>query len=381
MKLLNKFLLAPGPTPLPEEVRLEGARDITHHKTPAAKQMFVKCTEDLKWLTGTKHDMYILASSGTGAMEAAMQNLVNPLDKIIVINAGNFGGRWSKLAKAYGATLVEIKKDWGDMASPEELEKVLKENPDTVAVFCQLSETSAGSCSDIEGFAKITSKSNAILVVDGISGVGVVPFKMDEWHVDVIVGGSQKGLMLPPGLAFIGLNDRAWKLIEANKQNKFYFDLKLFQKKYPDKETPWTPPIGLIYQADKAFQMIKDEGLENVWKRCSLLAGALRTAVKALGLELFSKHPGDAVTTVKVPEGVDGKKITSVIRDKYNVTIAGGQGDYTGKIFRFGHMGYMDMYSLLSTVAALELTLKELGWKFEMGAGVSAFLKEISKAF
>ena len=379
MKTLYKFLLAPGPTPLPEEVRLEGAREITHHKHPVAKKMFRKVTDDMKWLLGTKYDSYLLASSGSGAMETAVQNLINTGDKVIIINAGNFGGRWVKINKAYGANVVEIKKDWGDMATPAELEAVLKANPDTVAVFCQLSETSTGACSDTAGFAKIVSKTNAILVVDGVSGIGVVPLKMDEWNVDVVVGGSQKGMMLPPGMAFICMNEKAWKLVENNKQHKFYFDLKLFQKKLVDNETPWTPPIGIIYQADKAFEMMKAEGLENVWARSTKLAKGIRTAMKAMNLELFAKCPGDAVTTVKIPDGVDGKKVTSVIRDKYGITIAGGQGDFSGKIFRLGNMGYMDMYSELACLAALELTFKELGHKFEIGSGVSAFMKEMAQ--
>lgn len=379
MKFFNRFLLAPGPTPLPEEVRLEAVKDIYHHKHPKAKKVFQKVTEDLKWLIGTKHNVYQLASSGTGAMEAAMQNLVNPGDKVIVINAGNFGGRWSKLAKAFGANLVEIKKEWGDMASAEELEGVLKQNPDTVAVFCQLSETSTGTCCDAEGFAKVVSKTNAILVVDAVSGLGVVPLKMDEWGVDCVAAGSQKGLMLPPGLGLIAMNDKAWKLVEANKQNKFYFDLRLFQKKLEKWDTPWTPPIGIIMQADKAMELVKEEGLENLWARSTKLADGLRAAIKALGLELFSKYPGDAVTTVKVPEGFVTKQITAPFRDKYNITIAGGQGDYEEKMFRFGTMGCMDMYTELAGVAALEMVLKDLGWKFTPGAGVSAFMAEMMK--
>lgn len=373
---MKQFLLAPGPTPLPEEVRVEGARDITYHRSPAGKKMVVQCMEDLKYLLGTKNDVFLLGSSGSGAMECCMQNLVSPGDKVIVLNAGNFGNRWAKLAKAWGATVVEIKKDWGDVVQPAELETTLKANPETTVVFCQLSETSTGVCSKTKEYAAIVNKTNAILCVDVVSGAGVVPFEMDEWGIEACAGGSQKGMMLPPGLGFVSFGPKAWALVEKCTNRRFYFDMREYKKKIPDKETPWTPPITIICQSARAFEMIKKAGgREKLWERYSMLAKGVRAGVTSLGLKLFAKEPGDAVTAVWVPEGIDGAALTKMMRDEYGVLVGGGQSDYKGKIFRFGHMGYMDIYDEIAALVALEICLAKLGYKFEMGTSIAAFMK------
>jgi len=380
-KMYKKMLLAPGPTPLAPEVRVEGAKDIMHHRHPESKKSVAKCVEGFHWLLGTKADVHLLSSSGSGAMETAVQNLVNEGDKVVIVNAGNFGNRWFKLAKAFKANAVEINKPWDEIVTPEELEKVLKENPDTKAVFCQLSETSTGACSNVKEFAEVVSKTDAVIVVDGVSGVGVVPLEMDAWKVDVVVGGSQKGLMLPPGLAFIAINEKAWKLVEANTQNKFYFDL-IQAKKSVEKgdATPWTCPITIINQANVAFDLMREEGREQLWARFSKLAAGLRSAAVALGLELWAKCPGDAVTAIKIPDVPNGDKIPAIMRDDFGITIAGAQAAYKGKFIRIGHMGAMDFYDELCCIAALEKTLHKLGWKFELGAGLTAFQKAMLEA-
>ena len=376
-KMYKKLLLAPGPTPLPPEVKLEGAKDIEHHRNPVSKKAIVECMDGFRWLLGTKSDVHILASSGSGAMEAAFQNTINQGDKVIIINAGNFGTRWLKIAKAYKANIVEISKTWDKVVTPEELKKALDENPDTKGVFCQLSETSSGACSSVKEFAEIVSKTPAIIVVDGVSGVGVVPLHMDDWKVDIVIGGSQKGLMLPPGLGFVAINDKAWKLVEACTQPRFYFSLPE-SKKHIDKGTmtPWTSPITIVNQANVVFDMMKEEGKEELWDRFKKLATALRQAVFAMGLKLFHECPGDAVTSIAIPEDLkDGKKIPAIMRDDFGITVAGAQGSYAGKYIRIGHMGAMDFYDELCCVAALEKTLYKLGWKFELGSGITAFQK------
>jgi len=378
-KMYKKLLLAPGPTPLPQEVKIEGAKDIVHHRDPESKKVLGKCMENFQWLLGTTGDVFLLASSGSGAMETAVQNVVSPGDKVIVVNAGNFGTRWLKMTKAFKANVIEIGKTWDKIVTPEELKKVLDENPDTKAVFCQLSETSTGACSNVKDFAEIVSKTSAITVVDGVSGVGVVPLYMDDWKIDVVVGGSQKGLMIPPGLAFIAVNKKAWKMVEECKQSRFYFDLTQYKKHVDSGNmTPWTSAITIVNQANVAFDMIRSEGKEEMWKRYSKLAVAVRQAIHALNLELWSECPGDAVTAVKIPEDLkDGGKIPAIMRDDFGITIAGAQGSYKGKFIRIGHMGAMDFYDELCCISALEKTLYKLGWKFELGAGLTAFQKAL----
>lgn len=378
-KMYKKLLLAPGPTPLPQEVKIEGAKDIVHHRHPDSKKALGVCMDNFKWLLGTTNDVFLLASSGSGAMESAVQNIVNPGDKVIVVNAGNFGTRWLKLVKAFKANVVEIGKTWDKIVTPEELKKKLDENPDTKAVFCQLSETSTGACSNVREFAEIISKTPAISVVDGVSGVGVVPFYMDDWKIDMVAGGSQKGLMVPPGLAFIAVNKKAWKMVEECKQPRFYFDLTIF-KKHVDAGTmtPWTSAITIANQANVAFDLMRGEGKEEMWKRFEKLAVAVRQAVHAMNLELWNECPGDAVTAIKIPEDLkDGGKIPAIMRDDFGITIAGAQGSYKGKFIRIGHMGAMDFYDELCCIAALEKTLYKLGWKFELGAGLTAFQKAL----
>lgn len=371
----KKYIMAPGPTEVPPEVLVEGARPVMHHRTPQFRKILTEALDGMKYVLGTTRNVYLMASSGTGAMEAAMANIVSAGDKIIVGSIGAFGDRWENLGKAYGANIVKIAAEWGYALKPADIKKALDENPDAVALFLQLNETSTGVYNDIEAIGKLTENHKALLVVDGISGIGAQPFYMDAWKADVIVVGSQKGLMIPPGLAFVSCSEKAWKVIEANKTPKFYFDLKRYEKsltkeKMPD--TPWTSAVSLIMQLNVALKMIKEETNEKVWERHAKLSKAVREGMKALGLELFAKeNPAVVLTSVVVPEGVDGKALMKKLRDDYGISMAGGQLKMEGKIFRLGTLGYTDRFDPIMGMAAIEMALKELGAKIELGKGVA----------
>ena len=346
-----------------------------HHRTPQFRKILTEALDGMKYVLGTTRNVYLMASSGTGAMEAAMANIVSPGDKIIVGSIGAFGDRWENLGKAYAANIVKINAEWGYALKTADIKKALDENPDAVALFLQLNETSTGVYNDIEAIGKLTENHKALLVVDGISGIGAQPFYMDAWKADVIVVGSQKGLMIPPGLAFVSCSEKAWKVIEANKTPKFYFDLKRYEKsltkeKMPD--TPWTSAVSLIMQLNVALKMIKEETNEKVWERHAKLSKAVREGMKALGLELFAKeNPAVVLTSVVVPEGVDGKALMKKLRDDYGISMAGGQLKMEGKIFRLGTLGYTDRFDPIMGMAAVEMALKELGAKIELGRGVA----------
>jgi len=366
------YLLSPGPTPLPDDVLSVAAEPIIHHRTPEFSALFMEVSEGLKYVFATKEEVYIFTSSGTGAMEGAVVNTLSPGDKIITINGGKFGERWGYIGKAYGLRIKEIVLEWGRDFTKEQLEAELKANPEVKAVFSSLSETSSGAIYDIKGYAEVVAKTPAILVVDGISGLGAMPCPMDEWKVDVIVSGSQKSFMIPPGLAYLAFSQKAWKMAETSKLPKFYFDIKKAKKNLADKTTPWTPAISLIVQQKKALERIKAMGLENLFEHHRILAEATRAGVKALGLELLAKKPGNILTAVKVPAGLDGKALVKTMQGKYMAYIAGGQDPYKGKIFRIAHLGYMGGFDIITALSALEMTLSDLNYSFEKGSAVRA---------
>nr|MBP7201505.1 alanine--glyoxylate aminotransferase family protein [Mesotoga sp.] len=313
-KMIKKnYLMAPGPTPVPIDVLLEGAKDTIHHRTPQFDRIFTEAVKGTKEVFRTENDLFILASSGTGAMEMALTNIVNPGEKIIVCTVGKFGERWQEIAKAIGAEIVLVSGEYGDFYTPEMVEKALKENPDAVAVFTTLSETSTGTVMDIEGISKVVKAAGKLIAVDGISGLVAEPCETDKWGLDIVVSGSQKGFMLPPGLAFITVSKAAIEKAQNTKTTSFYFNLK----KYLKDPLPWTPAVNLIYQQRLAVEMLLKEGMENVWARHAVMGKVTREAIKAMGLELFSKRPGNVLTSVKVPEGVPGGKIVSIMRDEY----------------------------------------------------------------
>ncbi len=366
------YLLSPGPTPVPENVLAAAAEPIIHHRTPEFSGIFMEVSEGLKYVFGTEEDVFILTSSGSGAMETAVINTLNPSDKVITLSGGKFGERWGKICRAYGIEVREIELEWGELFSKEQLAEELKANPETKAVFATLSETSSGTVYDIQGYGEVIDKTDAILVVDGISGLGATPCPMDEWKVDIMVAGSQKSFMIPPGLAYLGFSPKAWNLVENSTLPKFYFDAKAYKKNLVKKTTPWTPAVSLIIQQKKALDLIKSIGLEKLFEHHRILGDATRAGIKALGLELLSKNPGNILTAVKVPAGVDGVQLVKTMQGKYMAYIAGGQDPYKGKIFRIAHLGYMGGFDIITALSALEMTLSELGYDFESGSSLKA---------
>jgi len=377
----KNYLLTPGPTPLPPEVCEAMARPIIHHRTPQFQAILKEASVGLKHVFQTANDVFIISSSGTGAMEAAVMNLLSCGDTALVVHGGKFGERWTEIAKAYGINVEIIDVQWGKAVSPEEISKRLKANPKIKAVFTTLCETSTGVDNDIEKIAQVVKESPAVLVVDAISGLGAIDLKTDAWGVDVVVSGSQKGLMLPPGLGFISVGPKAWKLVEASKSPRYYLDLRKAKKALDKIDTPFTSSITLIIALNEALKMIRQDGLEYIFSRHKKMALAVRSAVKALGLELFAPTASsDAVTAVKVPSGIDGEKLVKTMRDTYGVTIAGGQDELKGKVFRIAHMGFIAEFDIITGLSCLEKVLAEMGYKFTLGAGIKAaeevFLKE-----
>lgn len=367
------YLLTPGPTPLPPEVLLSMAQPIIHHRTPQFQKILIEATEGLKDIFQTSEDVFILASSGTGAMEAAVINTLSAGDTALVVDSGKFGERWTELCATYGVKAEVIKVPWGKAVDPQEIAGKLKSNPAIKVVFATLCETSTGVVHDIAAIGAVVKPTSALLVVDAISGLGAIDLKTDAWSVDIVVSGSQKGLMLPPGLGFISVSEKAWKTIAAVKTPRYYFDLKKAKKAIEKNDTPFTPAITLIIALVDAMKMLKEDGLEQVFARHRKMAQATRAAVKALGLTLFAPEAAsDVVTAVNVPAGIDGEKLVKTMRDTYGVTIAGGQGEMQGKIFRIAHMGYIVELDIIAGISCLEKVLKQMGYSFELGAGLKA---------
>jgi len=369
----KNYLLTPGPTPLPNEVCQAQARPIIHHRTPQFQAILKEVAEGLKYVFQTQNDVFILSSSGTGAMEAAVANLFSAGDTALIIQGGKFGERWTELCKAYGVKTEVIDVEWGKAVSPQEIEKRLQKNPATKAVFTTLCETSTGVTNDIEAIGRVVKATPAALVVDAISGLGAIDLKNDAWGIDMCVSGSQKGLMLPPGLAFISVSVKAWQLIEQSRLPKYYFDLKTAKKAWVSTDTPFTPAISLVIALNESLKLMRADGLENIFTRHRLMADAVRAAAAALGLELFAPSAAsDVVTAVKVPQGVDGEKLVKTMRDTYGVTIAGGQAELKGKVFRIAHMGHIEEFDIIVGISCLEKVLHQMGYHFSFGAGVKA---------
>ncbi|MBI2427982.1 MAG: alanine--glyoxylate aminotransferase family protein [Ignavibacteriales bacterium] len=376
---MKKRLFTPGPTPIPETVMLKMAEPIIHHRNPEFNENLTRVNKNLKYLFQTEQPVLTLTSSGTGGVESTFVSLFSPGDTIIASNGGKFGERWVKMPKAFGMNAVEIKVEWGKAPTEEQILAALKANPNAKAVYLVHSETSTGAATDVKALAKvIRENSNALVCVDGITAVGAHELRFDEWGIDVCVTGSQKGLMIPPGLAFVALSQRAIAATETSKMPRFYFDLKKALKSYQDNDTPWTPAVSLVIGVDAALQMIVTEGIENVWARHKRLANAIRAGVSAAGLKLFSEFPSYAVTPVWVPQGVEWKKFNKILKGKYGITIAGGQDDFKDKIFRISHLGYYDELDMITMIGALELTLKECGYNFDLGSGVKGLLQSLA---
>ena len=370
----KNYLLTPGPTPLPPQVIEALSRPMIHHRTPQFQAILKEAEDGLKYVFNTNNDVFIFASSGTGVMEAAVANLLSPGDTAMVIEGGKFGQRWTEICQAYGVNCDSIKVEWGRAVDPQEIRSRIENRESRIkAVFATQCETSTGVVNDVEAIGKILKESDAVLVVDAISGLGAIPMFSDGWFLDVVVSGSQKGLMLPPGLGFISVSPKAWNLINQSKCPKYYFDLKSAKKSLDKTDTPFTPAISLIVALNEALKMIKAQGLENILLRYKRMAQATQAAAKALGLELFAPQAAsDAVTSIKVPSDIDGQKLVKTMRDTYGVTIAGGQAEFKGKIIRIAHMGYIGEPDIILAIACLEKVLFQMGYKFQLGAGVKA---------
>jgi aspartate aminotransferase-like enzyme len=356
---------------------------VHHHRTGEFRTMFAEVQQLLQYVFQTKQTVYTITASGTGAFEAGFTSVMAPGQRVLNVSNGKFAERWSSYAKTFGCELVELKLEYGQPATPALIEAELKKGKFD-AVSLVHSETSTATVCDLAGIGKVVREvggEGALLIVDGITSIGALPFKMDEWGVDVAVTGSQKALMLPPGLGYVALSERAVKRMADAKVKNFYFDLKRYQKSIGDGDTPFTPANTLIEAQAVSLKMIKAETLEVVWKRTHTVAEAFRQGMKALGLEIFSSNPADSVTAVKYPAGVADKDFRNNLKSRHNIHIAGGQGTMEGKIFRVNHMGYTDPYDCLAAVAAIEHSLKALKQPVELGKGVCAAQKVLGQLF
>ena len=372
----KRFLITPGPTPVPPEVLSALAEPVVHHRAPRFTEILKRVVAGMKYIYQTENDIMVFAASGTGAMESAVTNVVNAGDHVLVVSVGNFGERWKKLAATWGAEVTALDYEWGARAVPADIERALAADRAIKAVYVQHSETSTGVVNDIRAIGEIVERTPAILVVDAISGLGASDLKTDEWHVDICVAGSQKALMVPPGLAYAAVSEKAWAVVEQCTTPRFYFDFVAMRKKMTGEaaQTPYTPAVNLMVAQNAAIDLIKDEGLANVFERHRVLARAAKDGVMALGLELFGPDDPEAnsVTAVKVPEGVDGARIGKVARDRWGVWLAGGQGPLKGKIFRFGHCGYFGHSDIIVGLSTVEMVLAELGYDVRFGASTAA---------
>lgn len=371
--MLKRYLLAPGPTPVPSDVLLAMAAPIIHHRSPDFVPVIDSAKKGLQWLYQTKNDVLIICSTGTGGMVGTVNNFFNRDDKVLVINGGKFGERWTNICRAYGLNVEEIVVEWGYAVKPEVVEEKLKKDKDIKGVFVQASETSTGVYHDIKALASVVKKySDTLFVVDAISALVAHDLRTDEWGIDVMIGGSQKGVMLPPGLAFVSVSDKAWARAETSKLPKFYFNFRKERANLARNQTNFTSPVTLIIGLNESLRMLRAEGLENVFRRHATLANATRKAVQAIGLEIYPREsPSNSVTAIMSPPGIDGQAIYKDLREKYGITAAGGQDKAKGKIFRIAHLGYSDRFDIITAIAGIEMVLKGMGHPVKLGTGVA----------
>lgn len=383
--MIKQYLLSPGPTAIPERVLLRMAHPMIHHRTPQFSALFAETKEMLEQVYKTRNDVLMLASSGTGAMEAAVTNLCAPGDTMIYVNGGKFGERWGRIAEKHGVQAVEIRVKWGDAVAMEDVRAALEANPQARGVFVQASETSTTTEHPVREIAALTAGiDNCVTVVDAITALGVIDMPMDEWGLDVVITGSQKALMLPPGLATIGLSDKAWSMVESTEGcNTFYFDLATERKNQQKGKdtTAWTPAVTLIIGLNEVLRMMFEEGLDNLYARHALLAEGTRAGMAALDMKLVSSAPATSATGAYVPQGVDGGAFVKYLRDTMGVTFAGGQDHLKGKILRVAHLGYYDVFDITTAMSAIEIALDRFGYPVRMGAGVAGAQKVLADRF
>jgi serine---pyruvate transaminase len=380
MKATKEYLFTPGPAPVPPEVLLEMARPVSHHRTPQFSAVLDSVRQRLKPLFGTTQEIILVSSSGTGAMEAVVTNLLERDDHAVYIDGGKFGERWGKLITAHGAIAHRIQVEWGRSVRPEQVDDALAANPPAQAVFVQASETSTGALHPIPEIGEVTRRRGVMMVVDGITSVGVFEQKMDEWGVDALVTGSQKALMLPPGLAMLALSQRALARAQQCGARGYYFDLlRELKAQRDERTTAYTPAVSLVLGLNKALEIINAETLPRVFARQRLMAEATRDSAGALGLRVFPDNPAPGLTALLTPEGIDSAKVVRYMRDELGVSIQGGQDQMKGRLIRIGHMGHLSPFDMLTAVSALEIALARVGHDFETGAGVAAVQKRISQ--
>lgn len=379
--LRKSRLMTPGPVAVPERVQLAMAQPLLHHRSPEFTPIFREVRENLKRVFQTERDVLVLSSTGSGAMEAAVSNLVSPGERAIVVRGGKFGERWGELCAAYGIEGSFVDVEWGDSVDPDAVRAAFQAAPDARALLVQASETSTGAYHPIEALAKIVRESDErLLIVDGISAVGAHDLPMDAWGIDALVAGSQKSFMLPPGLAFVSLSARAAGRMESASAPRYYFDLRKEGAAQVKDQTAWSTAVSLVVGLRESLRMILENGLEATFEHHASLSRATRAAMRALGLELFARSPSHACTAVRVPDGLDGKELVRRMREDHGITIAGGQGQLAGRIFRIGHLGWVDGYDMLTVVAALESVLADLGWPVKAGSGLCACSEQLQSA-
>ncbi len=378
---MKQRLMTPGPTPVPEDTLLELAKPVFYHRSPEFRQMLFEVHEDLQYVFQTRAPVVTLTASGTGGMEAALVSAVPPGGKVICLIAGRWGERWKNLCKAFGYEGIFVSVPYGQAIRPDQLAQALKEHPDAAAVCTTLCETSTGVGQDIEPLGKLVAQTNALLIVDAISGLGAMACRTDAWQVDLCVAGSQKALMLPPGLAFVSVSDKATRAMERNTAARvFYFDLKKYLAKLKESDTPWTPANTLVKALRVSLKKIRAEGIENVWARHERLGEAARAGMTGAGLELFAERPAAGLTVARVPAGIDGNELLKKLEKQYGLKLANGQDTLKGKIIRLSHMGYCDQFDVLAALGGLELVLLEMGFATEPGAAVSAAQRVFAQA-
>jgi aspartate aminotransferase-like enzyme len=371
MFIKKQRLLTPGPTPLlPAAVQAMMGSDI-HHRTEDFRTLYKQVLSDLQHVLGTANDVLVLVASGSGGLEAATQNFFSPGDEVLVCSAGKFGERWVEIMKAWGMKATVLSAPYGHAVQPEAVEEALGRNPRIKGVFVQASETSTGTQHDVRRMGQLVRKTEALFVVDAITGIGTMPLDVDGWGLDVVIGGSQKAFMIPPGLAFLAISPKAWRFAETSSAPRFYFDLKKEKKNAATGESAWTPNIALLLALAEALKYIKSLGMDKLVENAQLLARATREAVQALGLELFSSSPGSSVTAVRPPSGMDSAVIIKEFRNRFNAIITNGQGSMKGQIFRFAHLGYFDFHDLFAVIAELEIILTANGQRVPFGTGVA----------
>ena len=380
MYIRKQRLLTPGPTPLlPAALHAMMGSDI-HHRTEDFRKLYKQVLSDLAIVLGTTNDVLVLVASGSGGLEAATQNFFSAGDETLVCSAGKFGERWVEIMKAWGLKATVLTAPYGSAVQPEAVEEALAKNPNIKGVFVQASETSTGTQHDVKAMGLAVKKTNAIFVVDAITGIGTMPLAIEDWGLDIVVGGSQKAFMIPPGLAFVAISPKAWAMAETSTAPRFYFDLKKEKKNAVNGESAWTPNTSLLLALAEALKYIKTLGMDNLIGNAQLLAQATREAMKALGLELFSSYPGSSVTSVRPPAGMDSGVIIKEFRTRFNAIITNGQGSMKGQIFRLAHLGYFDFHDLFAVVAELELILAANGHPVRFGSGVAAVQEVYAEA-